>query len=96
MTQRRSDLDHEHWTAVVILEEKTFITTHTASSASDVAYNQISASLPEGARLVALILGNHASNSFAYSAEDRRGDWTRYVDPFEYTSAGSNSWRGRP
>lgn len=89
-------MDYQHWTAVVILEEKTFITAHTASSVSDAAYNQIRDSLPEGARLVALISGNHASHSFAYSAEDRRGDWTRYIDPFEYTTAGSNNWRSRP
>lgn len=86
-------MEQQYWTAVVVSNEKTFISDHFISFSPDEAYNQITATLPTGSRLVALVPGRHAINSFAYSAEERRSDWTRYVDPFEY---GATNWRRKP
>lgn len=76
-------MQQQYWTAVVVMNEKTIITDHFSSFSSDETYSEIRKTLPENARLVALIPGKHAANSAAFSEESRKEDWTRFIDPFE-------------
>lgn len=82
-------MQQQYWTAVVVLNEKTFVSDHFSSFSADEAYNEICATLPEHSRLVALVPGCHAKNSFTFVSEPRKEDWTRYIDPFEYGTASS-------
>lgn len=77
-------MQQQYWTAVVVLNEKTIVTDHFSSFSADETYNEIRATLPDHASLVALIPGCHAKNSFAFSSSPRKDDWTRYIDPFEF------------
>ena len=87
-------MQQQYWTAVVMLNEKASVSDHFSSFSSDEAHAEIRATLPADARLVALIPGCHAKNSFTFnSSTTRKEDWTRYIDPFEYGPTSSTRRR---
>lgn len=78
-------MGQQYWTVVVVSGDKTFITDHFGSFSGDVAYREVTATLPEGSSIVALVPGCHAKNSLSFSliTDSRKRDWDRYVDPYD-------------